>query len=48
MREGIFKGYAHIGEKVHIAELLMMQMATLVEEMGIWSAKHLKVRTNSI
>ena len=44
MREGIFKGYAHAGEKVHIAEMLVQQMASLIKEMGIGSAKHLQVR----
>lgn len=48
MREGIFKGYAHAGEKVHIAELLVKQMAILIDEMGIWCAKHLKVSPNSV
>ena len=48
MREGIFKGYAHAGEKVHVAEILLKQMAILIEEMGIWCAKHMKVRANSV
>lgn len=48
MREGIFKGYAHAGEKVHVAEQLIKHMAFLIEEMGTGCAKHLKVRTDSI
>lgn len=48
MREGILKGYAHAGEKVRIAEQLVKHMAFLIKEMGAGSAKHLKVRTDSI
>lgn len=44
MREGIFKGYAHAGERIHVAEMLLQQMVLLIEEMGIWCVKHLKVR----
>lgn len=47
MREGIFKGYAHAGEKVYIAEMLVKQMTILIKELGIGSVKHLKVRTSS-
>lgn len=48
MREGIFKGYAHAGEKVHVAEMLLKQMGILVEEMGIWGAKHLKASLDPV
>lgn len=48
MREGIFKGYAHAGENVHVAEMLLQQTVILIEEMGIWCAKHLKVRLQRI
>lgn len=44
VRDGIFKGYAHAGENVRIAELLVKKMTDLVNEMGIDSAKHLKVK----
>lgn len=44
MREGVFKGYAHVGEKVRIAEILVKQMTILIKEMGISSTKHLKVK----
>jgi predicted histidine transporter YuiF (NhaC family) len=44
MREGVFKGYAHAGEKVRIAEILVKQMIALIDEMDINCAKHLKVR----
>lgn len=43
MRDGIFKGYAHAGENVRIAELLVKKMTDLINELGIDSAKHLKV-----
>lgn len=42
-RYGVLKGYAHAGEHVKIAELLVQKMIDLVEEMGIDSCKHLKV-----
>ena len=48
MREGIFKGYAQAGEKVHVAEMLLQQMVLLIEEMGIRCIKHLKVRAHWI
>ena len=44
VRDGIFKGYAHAGENVRIAELLVKKMTDLGNEMGIDSAKHLKVK----
>ena len=43
LRDGVFKGYAHAGEYVGIAEVLVEQMIALIEGMGIHSAKHLKV-----
>ena len=43
LREGIIQGYSTAGENVKIAELLMLKLSDLVNEMGIWSAKHLKV-----
>lgn len=43
VRDGIFKGYAHAGENVRIAELLVRKMTDLVNELGVDSAKHLKV-----
>ena len=44
LRTGILGGLAHAGEYVRIATLLLHQLAVLIEELGIWSAKHLKVR----
>ena len=42
-RDGVFKGYAHAGENVKIAELLVQTITNLVNEMGTTSVKHLKV-----
>ncbi|KAL9603638.1 MAG: hypothetical protein Q9179_002125 [Wetmoreana sp. 5 TL-2023] len=41
-RYGILKGYAHAGENVRIAELLMQKSADLVSAMKIYCVKHLK------
>ena len=43
LRSGVLIGYAHAGEHVKIAEVLVQQMTFLINEMGIASAKHLKV-----
>ena len=43
LRNGILKGYAHAGEYVKIAELLVKEMTVLVNELGVESVKHLKV-----
>ena len=43
MRDGIFKGYAHGGENVRIAQLLVGKMTDLIDAMGLEAAKHLKV-----
>lgn len=43
--DGIFKGYAHAGENVRIAELLVQKMITLVRELGIEVVKYSKVLT---
>ncbi|CAD6583397.1 MAG: hypothetical protein ASARMPREDX12_005298 [Alectoria sarmentosa] len=42
LRNGILKGYAHAGEHVKLAELLVKEMTVLVNELGIESVKHLK------
>ena len=44
-RNGVFKGYAHAGQNVRIAEMLVNNAMDLVNEMGIASVKHLKVRS---
>lgn len=43
MRDGVFRAYAHAGENVRIAKLLIEEMTSLINEMGIETAKHLKV-----
>ena len=43
LKVGIFKGYAHAGEHVRIAEVLVDQITNLVNEMGIESVRYLKV-----
>lgn len=43
LRTGILKGYAHAGEHVKIATLLVNEMTVLVNELGVQSVKHLKV-----
>ena len=40
---GVFKGYAHAGEHVRIAELLVDQITELTNKMGIESVKYLRV-----
>ncbi|KZF23230.1 poly A polymerase C-terminal region-like protein [Xylona heveae TC161] len=42
MRQGVFHAYEHAGEHVKIAETLIQHVSILVDEMGIYSAKHLK------
>ena len=43
LRSGIFKGYVYAGEYVKVADLLIRKLSDIVNEMGLWSAKHLKV-----
>ena len=43
LRNGILKGYAHAGEQVKIAEVLVSEMTVLMDQLGIESIKHLKV-----
>ncbi|KAL9122692.1 MAG: hypothetical protein Q9187_000748 [Circinaria calcarea] len=42
LRTGVLRGYSHAGEYVRIGEMLVDKIADLVNEMGIWSVKHLK------
>jgi hypothetical protein len=42
LRQGILSGYAHCSEHPSIVEILLTQLKTLVEKMGINSVKHLK------
>ncbi|KAI9783425.1 MAG: hypothetical protein M1816_001399 [Peltula sp. TS41687] len=41
-RKGVLGGYAHCSENVRISRLLVDQIGVFVDEMGIWSVKHLK------
>lgn len=43
LTDGIFKGYAHAGENVKIAEFLIQKMISLVKELGIEVVKYSKV-----
>lgn len=43
LTDGIFKGYAHAGENVRIAELLVHKMISLIRELGIEVVKYSKV-----
>ena len=44
LQYGILKGYAHAGEHVKIAEVLMRNVFELSQMLGIYVSKHLKVR----
>ena len=44
MRVGVLSGLAHSGEHVKLATLLLHKMSLIIDELGIWSAKHLKVK----
>ena len=43
LRNGILRGYAIAGEYIKIAELLVNEMTVVVKELGVESAKHMKV-----
>ena len=45
LRLGVLRGYSHAGEYVKIGEMLVARMTELINEMGIWSVKHLKVQS---
>ena len=44
LRQGVLKGYVHAGEHVKIAEFLVLQIAVLVDEMGVSCVIHFKAR----
>ncbi|KAI9789432.1 MAG: CCA tRNA nucleotidyltransferase, mitochondrial [Candelina submexicana] len=48
LREGVLGGYRHAGEHVKIAELLVRQIAVILDQMGIQAVKHTKVRFNPL
>lgn len=43
MRQGVLPGFIHSGENVRIAELLLKEVITLFDSMGIHAVKYLKV-----
>lgn len=43
LREGIYSGYFHASEHIHITEELVRQAGRIVEAMGVYAVKHLKV-----
>lgn len=43
LREGIFSSYFHVKENVRIVDVLAVQTARILNEMGIYAVKHLKV-----
>ena len=48
MRYGILKGFANAGEYVQIVKMLMDQVATIIGELGIDVAKHIRVRWHKL
>jgi hypothetical protein len=42
LRQGILPGYSHCSEHASIVEILLTQLKTLIEKLGITSVKHLK------
>lgn len=42
LRNGIINGMRFAGENVFVAQTLIQELSGLVEEMGIWAARHLK------
>ena len=43
LRVGVLKGMQYAGEFVRIATLLVEKAGDIVEQMGVWAVKHLKV-----
>lgn len=43
LREGIFSAYSYASEYVRIIEVLAEKAKLIIEELGIYAAKHLKV-----
>ena len=46
LRAGVLNGLAHAGEHVSLSMLLVGELSKLVDDMGVWSVKHLKVSSN--
>lgn len=47
LRQGVFHGLDHCRENASITELLLKEMSDILDRMGIYSIKHLKVRTSA-
>lgn len=43
LREGIFSAYSHASEYVRIVEVLAKKANSIIDELGIYATKHLKV-----
>lgn len=42
IRDGILNGMRFAGERVYVAQTLMVELSIVIEEMGIWAVRHLK------
>jgi hypothetical protein len=42
VRSGILRGISFVGENVKLAEILIRQLEGIVQDMGVWSVRHLK------
>jgi hypothetical protein len=47
LRRGVLEGLSHVAENVHVATTLLRQVDILVQNMGTYSVKHLKVSHNT-
>lgn len=43
LREGIFSAYSHASEYIRIVEVLAVNTRLIIDELGIYATKHLKV-----
>jgi len=43
MRKGVLPGYAHANEYPSIVQLLITELGTIIQKMGVHGVKHLKV-----
>lgn len=43
LREGIISAYAHASEYIRIVEVLALHAKLIIDELGIYATKHLKV-----
>lgn len=47
LREGVFTAYSHASEYVRIVEVLATKASLIIDELGIYATKHLKVGTHT-